>query len=31
MTGNAAHWQQYEVPDEFNAVTAAFFCIGRLA
>ena len=25
MKGNSAHWPQYEVPDEFNAVTTAFF------
>jgi pimeloyl-ACP methyl ester carboxylesterase len=25
MQGDAAHWPQYEVPDEFNAVAADFF------
>ncbi len=25
MKGDSAHWPQYEVPEEFNAVTAAFF------
>ena len=25
MKGDSAHWPQYEVPDEFNAVTSAFF------
>lgn len=25
MKGDAAHWPQYEAPEEFNAVTAAFF------
>lgn len=25
MQGDAAHWPQYEVPEEFNRVTAAFF------
>lgn len=29
MKGEAAHWPQYEAPDEFNAVTAAFFLAGR--
>jgi HOMODA hydrolase len=31
MKGNAAHWPQYEAPDEFNAVTTAFFKTGRIA
>jgi HOMODA hydrolase len=30
MKGNAAHWPQYEVPDEFNAVTTSFFRTGRV-
>jgi HOMODA hydrolase len=30
MRGHAAHWPQYECPDEFNAVTTAFFRDGRL-
>ncbi len=25
MEGNAAHWPQYEAPDEFNAVASRFF------
>jgi pimeloyl-ACP methyl ester carboxylesterase len=25
MKGDSAHWPQYEVPEEFNSVTAAFF------
>lgn len=29
MKGESAHWPQYEAPDEFNAVTAAFFLAGR--
>lgn len=27
---NAAHWPQYEAPDEFNTVAASFFATGRL-
>lgn len=30
MKGDAAHWPQYEVPDEFNAVTRSFFTTGQL-
>jgi len=30
MQGDAAHWPQYEVPDEFNAVAARFFTSGRI-
>ena len=30
MKGNAAHWPQYECPDEFNAVTTSFFKTGRV-
>jgi pimeloyl-ACP methyl ester carboxylesterase len=30
MQSDAAHWPQYEAPDEFNAVTASFFATGRL-
>jgi len=30
MQSDAAHWPQYEAPDEFNAVTASFFSTGRL-
>jgi pimeloyl-ACP methyl ester carboxylesterase len=31
MRGDAAHWPQFEVPDEFNAVTREFFATGRVA
>lgn len=31
MKGDSAHWPQYEVPGEFNAVTAEFFKTGRVA
>lgn len=31
MKGDSAHWPQYEVPDEFNAVTSEFFRTGRVA
>ncbi len=30
MRGDAAHWPQYEAPDEFNAVASSFFATGRL-
>jgi HOMODA hydrolase len=30
MRGDAAHWPQYEAPEEFNAVTTSFFSSGRL-
>jgi HOMODA hydrolase len=30
MKGNAAHWPQYEAPEEFNAVAARFFADGSL-
>ncbi len=30
MQSDAAHWPQYEAPEEFNAVTASFFATGRL-
>jgi len=30
MQGNAAHWPQYEAPDEFNAVATSFFSDGKL-
>lgn len=30
MQGDAAHWPQYEVPDEFNRVAANFFAHGTL-
>ena len=30
MQGNAAHWPQYELPDEFNAVTDQFFTQGTV-
>lgn len=30
MQADAAHWPQYEAPDEFNAVAASFFATGRL-
>ena len=30
MQGDAAHWPQYEVPDEFNKVTAEFFSTGKV-
>jgi HOMODA hydrolase len=30
MKGDSAHWPQYEVPDEFNAVTTRFFQTGRV-
>ena len=30
MQGDAAHWPQYEAPDEFNRVAAAFFAHGQL-
>jgi len=30
MQSDAAHWPQYEAPDEFNAVAASFFATGRL-
>jgi pimeloyl-ACP methyl ester carboxylesterase len=31
MQGDAAHWPQYEAPDEFNQVAADFFSTGKLA
>lgn len=31
MQGDAAHWPQYEAPDEFNRVAANFFAHGTLA
>ena len=30
MQSDAAHWPQYEAPDEFNAITASFFATGKL-
>ena len=30
MKGDAAHWPQYEAPEEFNRVTTEFFRHGRL-
>lgn len=30
MQGDAAHWPQYELPDEFNTVTESFFLYGKL-
>lgn len=30
MQGDAAHWPQYEVPEEFNAVTTQFFSTGQV-
>jgi pimeloyl-ACP methyl ester carboxylesterase len=30
MQGDAAHWPQYEVPEEFNRVATEFFLNGRL-
>lgn len=30
MQGDAAHWPQYEVPGEFNEVTAGFFSTGKV-
>ncbi len=30
MQGDAAHWPQYEVPEEFNAVTSLFFLTGEV-
>lgn len=30
MKGDAAHWPQYEVPDEFNDVTVRFFQTGHV-
>ena len=30
MEGDAAHWPQYEAPDEFNRVATEFFLHGRL-
>lgn len=30
MQGDAAHWPQYEVPEEFNAVTTQFFATGQV-
>jgi pimeloyl-ACP methyl ester carboxylesterase len=30
MQGDAAHWPQYEAPDEFNRVAAGFFANGTL-
>lgn len=30
MKGDSAHWPQYEVPEEFNAVTTEFFKTGRV-
>lgn len=30
MQGDAAHWPQYEAPDEFNSVTSGFFETGRV-
>jgi len=30
MQGDAAHWPQYELPDEFNAVTEQFFLNGTV-
>jgi len=30
MQADAAHWPQYEAPEEFNAVAAGFFSSGRL-
>lgn len=31
MRGDSAHWPQYEVPEEFNAVTREFFRSGHVA
>lgn len=30
MQGDAAHWPQYEAPDEFNSVTSSFFATGHV-
>lgn len=30
MQGDAAHWPQYEAPDEFNSVTSGFFATGHV-
>lgn len=30
MQGDAAHWPQYEAPDEFNSVTSRFFATGHV-
>ena len=30
MKGDAAHWPQYEVPEEFNRVTTSFFKTGKI-
>lgn len=30
MQGDAAHWPQYEAPEEFNAVTTQFFTTGQV-
>ncbi len=30
MQGDAAHWPQYELPEEFNAVTSQFFLTGEV-
>jgi HOMODA hydrolase len=30
MQGDAAHWPQYEMPDEFNAVATQFFTTGQV-
>jgi HOMODA hydrolase len=30
MQGDAAHWPQYEAPEEFNRVATEFFLNGRL-
>ena len=30
IQGDAAHWPQYEVPEEFNAVTRQFFLTGNV-
>jgi HOMODA hydrolase len=31
MKGDAAHWPQYEVPEEFDAVTCEFFHTGKVS
>lgn len=31
MKGDAAHWPQYEVPEEFDAVTREFFRTGKVS
>lgn len=31
MQGKAAHWPQYEAPDEFNAIALKFFKTGKLS